>query len=212
MEQENYTKDRIREQAKNLFFKYGIRSVSMDDLSAGLGISKKTIYQWFKDKDELVQAIIDQENQGMQADCEQCLNDSKDAIEEIFLTLDRMILHLKNMNPMVVYDLQKFHFQSFKSFSDYKNKYLLKVITNNLERGIAEGLYRDGLNIAILSRYRLEAMMIAFNQEVFPAPEFNLIEVTMTLIENFLYGVVTPKGYDLIVQYQNERNTKSKQK
>ena len=212
MEQDNYTKDRIREQARNLFFKYGIRSVSMDDLSAGLGISKKTIYQWFKDKDELVQAIIDQENQGMQADCDQCLDDSADAIEEILLTLDRMIQHLKNMNPTVVYDLQKFHFQSFQSFSEYKNKYLLNVITKNLERGIAEGLYRDGLNIAILSRYRLEAMMIAFNQEVFPAPEYNLIEVTMTLIENFLYGVVTPKGYDLIVQYQNERNTKSKQK
>jgi len=184
----------------------------MDDLSAGLGISKKTIYQWFKDKDELVQAIIDQENQGMQADCDQCLDDSADAIEEILLTLDRMIQHLKNMNPTVVYDLQKFHFQSFQSFSENKNKYLLTVITKNLERGIAEGLYRDGLNIAILSRYRLEAMMIAFNQEVFPAPEYNLIEVTMTLIENFLYGVVTPKGYDLIVQYQNERNTKSKQK
>jgi len=212
MEQDNYTKDRIREQARNLFFKYGIRSVSMDDLSAGLGISKKTIYQWFKDKDELVQAIIDQENQGMQADCDQCLDDSADAIEEILLTLDRMIQHLKNMNPTVVYDLQKFHFQSFQSFSENKNKYLLTVITKNLERGIAEGLYRDGLNIAILSRYRLEAMMIAFNQEVFPAPEYNLIEVTMTLIENFLYGVVTPKGYDLIVQYQNERNTKSKQK
>jgi len=212
MEQDNYTKDRIREQARNLFFKYGIRSVSMDDLSAGLGISKKTIYQWFKDKDELVQAIIDQENQGMQADCDQCLGDSADAIEEILLTLDRMIQHLKNMNPTVVYDLQKFHFQSFQSFSENKNKYLLTVITKNLERGIAEGLYRDGLNIAILSRYRLEAMMIAFNQEVFPAPEYNLIEVTMTLIENFLYGVVTPKGYDLIVQYQNERNTKSKQK
>ena len=212
MEPDNYTKDRIREQARNLFFKYGIRSVSMDDLSAGLGISKKTIYQWFKDKDELVQAIIDQENQGMQADCDQCLDDSADAIEEILLTLDRMIQHLKNMNPTVVYDLQKFHFQSFQSFSENKNKYLLTVITKNLERGIDEGLYRDGLNIAILSRYRLEAMMIAFNQEVFPAPEYNLIEVTMTLIENFLYGVVTPKGYDLIVQYQNERNTKSKQK
>jgi AcrR family transcriptional regulator len=212
MEQNLDTKDRIREQAKNLFMKYGIRSVSMDDIAVGLGISKKTIYQWFKDKDELVDAIVDDDINDIQRDCQQCIQESDNAIQEVFLNIDTMIVHLRNMNPTILYDLHKFHFQSFRKFMDHKNTYLREIISGNLERGIREGLYREDLNVAVLSRYRLEAMMIAFNQDVFPATEYNLVDVTMALIENFLYGLVTPEGYQLIHTIKKERNNKSKQK
>lgn len=212
MEQIVDTKGRIREQAKNLFMKYGIRSVSMDDIAVGLGMSKKTIYQWFKDKDELVDAIVEDDIKDIQRDCQVCLEESDNAIEEIFLTIDRMIVHMRNMNPTILYDLHKFHFQSFKKFTDHKNRYLKEVVASNLRRGMAEGLYRENINVEILSRYRLESMMIPFNQDVFPATEFNILDITMALIENFLYGVVSHKGYEFIEQYQKDRNNKSKQK
>jgi AcrR family transcriptional regulator len=205
------TRDRIRQQAKNLFMKYGIRSVSMDDIAVGLGMSKKTIYQWYKDKDELVDAIVEDDIRDIQQDCQVCEQDASNAIEEVFFTMDRIVTHMRNMNPTILYDLHKFHFQSFRKFMDHKNNYLMEVVSRNLRRGIAEGLYREDLNVTVLARYRLESMMITFNQDVFPATVFNLVDVSTAMLENFLFGLVSRKGYDLALQYQQERN-KSKQK
>lgn len=212
MEQIIDTKTRIQEQAKNLFMKYGIRSVSMDDIAVGLGMSKKTIYQWFKDKDELVDVIVEDDIKRIRQDCLHSRDNSANAIEEVFLTMDRLIVHMQNMNPTILYDLHKFHFQSFRKFMEHKNKNLKEVVASNLRRGMDEGLYRGNLDVEVLSRYRLESMLIPFNPDIFPSPEFNVIQVTMLLIENFLFGVVSLKGYGLIEQYQEQRIHKSKQK
>ena len=212
MEQIIDTKTRIQEQAKNLFMKYGIRSVSMDDIAVGLGMSKKTIYQWFKDKDELVDVIVEDDIKRIRQDCLHSRDNSANAIEEVFFTMDRFIVHMQNMNPTILYDLHKFHFQSFRKFMEHKNKNLKEVVASNLRRGMDEGLYRGNLDVEVLSRYRLESMLIPFNPDIFPSPEFNVIQVTMLLIENFLFGVVSLKGYGLIEQYQEQRILKSKQK
>jgi TetR/AcrR family transcriptional regulator, cholesterol catabolism regulator len=204
------TRNRIRDLAKQLYMKYGIRSVSMDDIAVGLGMSKKTIYQYFTDKDELVDAIVDLDIQEIQGDCQACFVHSKDAVEEVFLTMDRMMEHLRSMNPTILYDLHKFHFQSFKKFSEHKNSYLLDVIKKNLARGIEEGLYRPDLDVDVISRFRLESMMIGFNMELFPPTKYGLVETTMVLMEHFIFGLVTPKGYELILKYQHERNKKVK--
>jgi len=212
MEQIIDTKARIQEQAKNLFMKYGIRSVSMDDIAVGLGISKKTIYQWFRDKDELVDEIVEDDIKRIRQDCLYSRDNSSNAIEEVFLTMDRLLVHMQNMNPTILYDLRKFHFESFRKFMEHKNKNLKEVVASNLRRGMTEGLYRGDLDVEILSRYRLEAMLIPFDPDIFPSPQFNVIQVTMRLIENFLFGVVSREGYGFIEQYQQERTNKSKQK
>src|SRR5690242_4155146 len=106
---ETNTKVRIREKAKELFLRYGIRSVSMDDIANQLGMSKKTIYQYFTDKNELVDAVVEGEVSEMQVDCLKCSENARDPIEEIFLTVDQIVEQLGNMNPMVLYDLEKFH-------------------------------------------------------------------------------------------------------
>lgn len=210
MDQVVETRNRIREQAKQLYFKYGIRSVSMDDIAVGLGMSKKTIYQYFADKDELVDAIVEDDIKETRSDCQECFVQSTNAVEEIYLTLDRMLEHLGQLNPTILYDLHKFHFQSFKKFQEHKNSFLLEIIRKNLERGKAEGLYREDINVDILSRFRLESMMIAFNMEIFPQTKYSIVEVTMAIIENFTFGVVTPGGYELVMKYKQERQNKMK--
>ncbi len=205
-QQQQEIRNRIRDQAKQLYMKYGIRSVSMDDIAVGLGMSKKTIYQYYTDKDELVDAIVNLDISEIQGDCKECFIHSGDAVEEVFLTMDKMMAHLANMNPTILYDLHKFHFQSFKKFHDHKNLYLLDIIRKNLARGISEGLYRPNLNVDVIARYRLESMMIPFNMELFPPTKNSLVELTMILMEHFIFGLVTPKGYELILKYQHERN------
>jgi AcrR family transcriptional regulator len=200
-------KTRIITESKALFLKLGIRSVSMDDIASQLGISKKTIYQLFADKDELVDHIIEADIQQIQTDCNKCCETSNDAIDEIFKTMEMIVAQFRNMNPVVIFDLQKYHHRSFEKFMHHRNTFLLDIITKNLEKGVKEGLYRENIKINILSRFRLESMMLAFNMDLYPPSTFNALEVTLEIIQHFLYGLSTEKGYQLINEYKSRKLT-----
>jgi TetR/AcrR family transcriptional regulator, cholesterol catabolism regulator len=205
-------KERIQAKTHELFMKYGIRSVSMDDIAEQLGMSKKTLYQFFADKDELVDAVLADEVKMGQENCTGCERASRDAVDEIFLTMDHIVEQFRNMNPMVIYDLQKFHHNAFQKFLKYKNEFLLDVIRKNMERGIKEELFRPEINVDVLSKFRLETMMLAFNMDVFPPRKYSLAEVTREIIEHYLYGLSTLKGYKLILKYKQEKKSNSHEK
>jgi AcrR family transcriptional regulator len=199
-------KERIIKEARGLFFRLGIRSVTMDDIAAQVGMSKKTLYQHFADKDELVDNLVDEEVNLMQNETLACINTSSNAIEEIFISMEMANKHFTKMNPMVLFDLHKFHFKSFQKFMEHKNTFLIKVITDNLKRGIEEGNYRADTKVDIMAKYRLQMLMLPFDMEAFPPMQYNLIDVSNAMIENFLYGLATVKGHDLIEKYKSERN------
>jgi len=198
-------KERIQEKAHELFMQYGIRSVSMDDIANSLGMSKKTLYQNFVDKDELVDAVVDGHIAEMQMECGGCHETAKDAVHEIFLTMENIIEQLSNMNPMVLNDLAKFHFRSYQRFKEHKDKFLAKIIRENIEWGIKEELYRSEINTDVISKFRLESMMIPFNVAVFPAGKYNLGDISGQIIEHFVYGLATIKGHRLIQKYKQEK-------
>jgi TetR/AcrR family transcriptional regulator, cholesterol catabolism regulator len=198
-------KERIAVKAEELFMQFGIRSVSMDDIANNLGMSKKTLYQYFADKDELVEAVVDSHINEVEGDCVNCRKEAKDAIHEIFLTMEHIMEEFNNMNPMLLYDLEKFHFKAYQRFKEYKDKFLIQIIRNNIEWGIKDELYRDDLNIDILSKYRIESMMIPFNVAVFPPGKYNLAKTSEVIIENFTYGLATIKGHKLIQKYNEQR-------
>lgn len=198
-------KERIAAKAEELFMQYGIRSVSMDDIANNLGMSKKTLYQYFADKDELVEAVVETHINEVEGDCIKCRTNATDAIHEIFLTMEHIMEEFKNMNPMLVYDLEKFHFKAYQRFKNYKDKFLLQMIRNNIEWGIKDELYRPDLNIDVLSKFRIESILIPFNVAVFPPGKYNLGHTSEIMIENFTYGLATIKGYKLIQQYNEQR-------
>ena len=198
-------KERILVRSHELFNKYGIRSVSMDDISAGLGMSKKTLYQYFADKEELVDACF---SGVLDHNRHQCLADQKrsdNPIHEMFLALDMMQEMFAEMNPAVLYDLQKYHPAAFKKFHEFKYSFLYKVITSNLERGVKEELYREDIDVDVLARFRIESVMLPFNVEVFPNNRTHLVHIEQQLFEHFLYGLATTKGQKLIQKYKNQR-------
>ena len=198
-------KERIQQKANDLFRRYGVKSITMDEIAAQLGASKKTIYQYFSDKDELVSAVVKEQVDFAQQTCETNRTSSKVAVHELFLAMDFVQQIFSGMNPAMMYDLERFHPQAYRIFLDHKNKYLFEIIRSNLKRGIAEELYRPEINIDIIAKFRLEGMMIAFNQDVYPASKFNLGELHTAIIEHFLFGVASLKGYKLILKYQQER-------
>ena len=201
-------KERILHRSHELFNKYGIRSVSMDDIANGLGMSKKTLYNYFADKEELVDACFSSVME--QSRC-QCLNDQKQAdnpIHEIFLAFDMTQEVFAEMNPSVLYDMQKYHPAAFKKFQEFKYGFLYNVITSNLKRGIQEELYRADIDVDVIARLRIESVMLPFNVEVFPSNRTHLIHIEQQLFDHFVYGLATAKGQKLIQKYKTQRAKK----
>lgn len=198
-------KERILVRAHELFNKYGIRSVSMDDIAAQLGMSKKTLYQYFVDKEELVGACF---SIVMEQHRSQCTADQKRAdnpIHEIFLALDMTQEVFAEMNPSVLYDMEKYHPAAFKKFHEFKYAFLYGVIKSNLERGVQDDLYRAEIDVDVLARLRIESVMLPFNTDIFPNNRTQLIHIEQQLFEHFLYGLATAKGQKLIQKYKNQR-------
>lgn len=198
------TIDRIKQKAHDLLMQYGIRSVSMDDIATALGMSKKTIYQYFADKDELVEAVIADKIKYNQDYCMKDKAAAKDAVHEVFLAIEMMQEMFQNMNPAVIYDMEKFHPKAYSFFLQHKYNFLYKVIKENIERGIKEELYREGIDIDVLVKARLEGMMLAFNQQLFPQHKYSLVQVETQLTEHFLFGLASPKGHKLILKYKQD--------
>lgn len=198
-------KDRILLKAHSLFLQYGVRSVSMDDIANQLGMSKKTLYQYYADKDELVHAVVDTHLCGMQEECVASTEDAKDAVHEIFLTMVRLMEQFAHMNPMLLNDLEKFHFRAFSRFREYRDGFLLQIVRKNILWGIEQELYREDLNVDILSKFRLQSMMMTFDVSLFPPGKYNLGETTAIILEHYLYGLATIKGHRLIQKYHQQR-------
>jgi AcrR family transcriptional regulator len=203
------TAERIKKQAFELFMQYGFRSVSMDDIANKLGMSKKTIYQFYADKEELVTAVVDDtinENQ----DC--CIQDRKsaaNAVHEIFLALDMFVEMFSQMNPSLLFDLQKYHPQAFAHFQKHKNDFLYNVMKENIIRGVKEELYRPDTNVEFAARFRVETMMLPFIPEFQQKVKLGVVRIHEELMMQYLFSLASPKGYKLIVKYQQERTKKT---
>lgn len=201
-------KERILVKTHELFNRYGIRSVSMDDIAAQLGMSKKTLYQYYTDKDELVNAVFDVILTTNKNQCLECNKKGENAIHEVFLSFDVVEEMLKTMNPSLLFDMQKYHPSAFKKFDEFRNGFLYKIIKSNLERGIKEELYREDIDTDVLSRYRLHSVVLSFNPDVFPSNKNSLVHIEQQLMDVFLYGIASAKGQKLIQKYKNQRNKK----
>lgn len=203
-------KDRIQQKARELFLRYGFRSVTMDEIAGQLGVSKKTIYQFFEDKDSLVEAVMQQEMSCAQTEYCRQKKESANAIEELFLDMDTMEAVIQSMAPQILFDLEKFYPKTYEKFRKHKNTFMLDLISKNLERGIKEGLYREDLNIDIIAKFRLESAFIVFNQDIFPYGKYNVLHLSNEIYYLFMHGICTTKGKKLIDKYiQQRQNNKS---
>lgn len=197
--------ERIANKAHELFMRYGIRSVSMDEVANHLGMSKKTIYQFYADKDALVEDVIDLQINANQSECNMHKLKSENAIHEIFMAVDMMLEVLTNINPNVIFDLEKYHPKAFKKHTEFKNKFLYTIIKQNLDQGKEQGLYREDINSDILARFRLASTFLIFNPELFPHGKHSISAIINEMTDNFLYGLATNKGQKLIEKYKQQR-------
>lgn len=202
--EEKDIKDRILKGAEELFLKYSVRSVSMDDIARHLSISKKTIYQYFADKDEIVTMVAAYHMERNRIQFESFKAEAKNAIDELVRISICMKSDFQKMNPALLFDMQKFHAKAWNVWMEHKQHHVRDSIIHNLKQGISEGFYREDLNVEVVANLRLESIQMAFDDRIFPASKFSLTEVHMQLFEHFIYGLLTDKDRKVYEKYKKE--------
>jgi AcrR family transcriptional regulator len=196
--------NRILFKARDLMTRHGVKHVTMDDIATQLGISKKTIYQFYKDKDAVVMAVVNLELEEQSLKCQQTQDNADNAVHEMFMILEDIQQMFKNMNPMTMNELAKYFPEAFNRIQTHKDEFMHKIIKTNLIKGIEQGVYRKEIDPEILSIYRLETSFVPFNTALYPFSKFDIGKVTLQIIENFVYGVMSLKGIELMEKYKKE--------
>jgi AcrR family transcriptional regulator len=198
------TEKNILEGAKNLFMQFGLKSITMDDIARKVGVSKKTIYQFFSDKNSIVFKSVHEHFSDHRKEIENVLSNSKDAIEAIYSMSKCMKVQVEAINPTVLYDLQRYFPKAYKRFLEFKNTFMKERMTRIIEDGIAAGYFRKEINSEILIIQRIEQVQLAFNNDIYPRDKFDFKEIHEQLFDHFLHGILTEKGKEKYNQYLNE--------
>jgi AcrR family transcriptional regulator len=172
----------------------------MDDIARELGISKRTIYQHFPDKNAIVEVVIQNELNVQTCNFDEIEETVSNPIDQMIQFSVQMRQILASINPTLLFDLKKYHQEGWKLFTDYKNKYIIQSVRDNLKKGIEMGLYRDDIDVEILSKLRIEQIEMAFDPTLFPFGKFDIGHVQIQFLTHFLRGILTPKGY---IYYNN---------
>ena len=200
------TEKNILEGAKNLFMQFGLKSITMDDIARKVGVSKKTIYQFFNDKNCIVFKSVHEHFSDHRKVIEEVLDSSKNAIEAMYRLSRCMKVQVEAVNPTVLYDLQRYFPKAYKRFLEFKNTFMKEKMTSILEDGKASGYFRKEINTEILIIQRIEQVQLAFKNEIFPRDKFDFKELHEQLFDHFIHGLLTDKGKVKYNQYLNEEH------
>jgi TetR/AcrR family transcriptional regulator, cholesterol catabolism regulator len=203
--EDHENKGKILNGAKELFKRFGVRSITMDDIAHHLGISKKTIYQYFADKDDIVTLAMKNFIEQERSVFERVKKESKDAIDQLFRLTQCMRQNMKDTNTSLLFDLQKYHPKAWSLFLEFKHSFLKDHIKADLRNGIDEGFYREDIPIDILATMRLEVVTtLAHDEQIFPRDKYNIIDLQHVLFDHFISGILTDKGRKVYDKYKNE--------
>lgn len=204
--EENNIKERIQKGAEDLFMRYGVRSISMDDIARHLSVSKKTLYQHFADKEDIVTVTCKAHLDRNALEFQSIRTSAKNAIEELALLSVCLKRNMQDINPSLLFDLQKYHPKAWSVWLDHKSKFIRESVVRNLKQGIEEGYFRPEIDPEVMAAVRLELVQVAFNEDIFPRERFKLPEVHMQMFDHFVYGLVTDKGKKLFLKYKGINN------
>lgn len=200
----NY-RQRIVEEAALMFRTYGIRAVTMDTLASSMGISKRTIYEIFKDKDELLKGVLQWMHEKQSEIMMRIFNESENVIDAVFKMLDLMSDHFNKMSPAFIMDLKRYKKDILANMKEINEMPYYRANTEMLERGIREGLFRDDIDLNITNKCLFEVARMTNDKELFPPDDFIGRDVVRNFYINYLRGISTPKGLELINRYEKAR-------
>lgn len=192
--EDNEVRKKIIAGAENLFTKYSVRSISMDDIARHLAVSKKTLYQHFEDKEDIVMSAVQSYIERLMVEFDVVHTAAADAIDELSKVSVCLKRAVSEINPALMFDLEKYHPRAWQVWTEYKKKFMRDSVVRNLRQGVEEGYFRPELDFGIMATMRMELVQLAFDDRVFPPTQFNITDVQLQLFDHFVYGLLTDKG------------------
>jgi AcrR family transcriptional regulator len=196
--------EKILSASIELFSQYGFKTITMDDIARRAGISKKTLYQHFANKQEVVNESVVWYKDGMSANCNATLQGAENAIEAMVKMLAFFDEMHKRINPMAMFEMQRFFPDAYKIFREMLAERDVVMIRENILQGIKEGLYREDINADLLARYRLETSLLILQPNLLVSDRNSLMSVALEIGEHFMYGIMTTKGEKLYLKYKTK--------
>ncbi|MBC7426459.1 MAG: TetR/AcrR family transcriptional regulator [Bacteroidia bacterium] len=195
--------EKILEHADRIFNKFGIKSITMDDVARELAISKKTLYQHVSDKDDLVMKTVSWHIEKVRDICDN-LDTGKNAIDHIMDIAGFMIKMHQHTNTSLLYDLKKFHPQSYKIFFDHKEHMMFSQIKAHIHLGITQKMFRKDFNVDIVSRLYIGLIEFILSSDSVAMSDYKFEDKYREMIIYHLNGIGTPEG----ILYLNQNKKK----
>ena len=200
---------KIIEKAEELFLRYGLKSVSMDDIARKLGISKKTLYQYVDNKADLISKIIMAHVEEEKAMMEEAKKNSSDAIEEMLRVARYIVQQLRKFSPALLYDLQKYYDNIWQLLQRLHLEHAYQHIKENIERGQRQSVYRQDVDAEIIAKIYVNSTLSLVDEEAFPLKKYNKEKLFIEFIKYHILGITSAKGTILYKKHvsKNKANT-----
>lgn len=198
----NTIKENILKAAQSLFFKKGIRNVSVDEIATELKISKRTIYKYFENKDDIVFQLVKKHLEHHKTEILKLMKEANNIIEETMSIVECSSEMMNHINPVVFEDLKTFYPKSWYYLEEFKKDFVLSSITKGLIKGQKQGIIRKDINIKLMAYLRLSQINLLFDSTLLKEFNISFNELQHQLTKQFLYGICTEKGIKLIQKYE----------
>jgi AcrR family transcriptional regulator len=184
--------------AEEMFLRYGIKSLTMDDVARELGISKKTLYSFVESKDDLVNKVLERHIAEEKQMCGALYEQAANAIEEMFIVIESNAQQMAQMKSNIVFDLQKYHREAWEKMAEFQRGFLYDVVRANLNRGVAEGLYRADFDVDIVAKLHIVTSFQLFDESIFPQNSYRKEVVFTQYLLHYLHAIASERGLQLI--------------
>lgn len=192
--------------AGELFIRYGIKSMTMDDVSRQLGMSKKTLYQYCENKKDLVKKVMKQQIEKEQNCICDLFHTEKNAIDKLMDLTKFVGAQMKDLHPSVMFDLKKYHLEAWSIWNKHKVEFIYKNIKANIETGIKEGLYRDNMNAEIVAHFYLAMINTIIDPDYFSDETYSRLEIHTEMMRYHIRGIASSTGRNYLKEKFSQDN------
>ncbi len=185
-----------------IFLVNGIKSMTMDDIARELKMSKKTLYKYVKDKNDLVSKAMELTMREKECEFDDICSTTENSIEELWKITLKASEQLKVIHPSVMYDMQRFYPEAWGHFENHKNTHIYKCVKDNLINGQKSGVYRSDINPEIITKLYIARFDVMFDYKIFPPSKFTLFDIHQEMMNYHFFGILSEEGIKQYKEYE----------
>tara|TARA_B100000795_G_scaffold63148_1_gene42562 strand:+ start:72 stop:728 length:657 start_codon:yes stop_codon:yes gene_type:complete len=186
--------------ATQLFMKLGFKSVTMDDIAKEMGISKKTIYTHFNNKETIIGVVTDHVFEMVCNDIDAICDLGQNPIQELYAIKKRVMQYMQKEKASPTYQLQKYYPTIYNNIKQRQFSYMQQCVVKNLNKGLDQDLYRKNIEVQFVARIYFNGITGIKEESLFPHTLFEGETLYEMYLEYHLRGIVTPKGRNILNQ------------